>query len=405
MPRNFSRIIIVVGTPFSKRDYERFGVYAFINKGFDVEVWDCTAFVMPSEYHQYVPPDAFDWENCYKYKNKREFQRALERLDRRTFAILHINYNFDSFSVFKGISRKIKYCVMAISLPGFGSYSAWPQNKTHRYFQYIASFFTSPTDKYFGKIIRKIFLKIPPFLLGVKSANIVLLSASKYSLEAYPVDSKSRLVWAHSSDYDNYLKIASDPPAITEKTAVFLDEFEPFHPDYKHSGNPSNVTPEEYFPLLCKFFSCLESKHGFKVIVAAHPRSSYDKLPDYFQGRPVIRGKTSELVRDSSLVILHHSFSFNYAVLFKKPMIFITTTQYENSFFKGLREPPTVEWLAACFGKKAHNLDHSDGLDMEQEMEVDIAKYDEFRNNYIKKDGSDEIHLWEILIKAIEDND
>ena len=76
-----------------------------------------------------------------------------------------------------------------------------------------------------------------------------------------------------------------------------------------------------------------------------------------------------------------------------------------TSFFKGLQEPPTVEWLAACFGGKAHNLDDFDGLDMEQEMEVDIAKYDEFRNNYLKKDGSDEIPLWEILIKAIEDND
>jgi len=375
-------------------------VYAFTNKGFDVEIWDCTAFVMPSEYHQYVPPDGFDWENCYKYKNKKEFQRALGKLDRRTFAILHINYNFDRFSVFKGISRKIKYCVIALSLPGLGSYSAWSQNKIHRYFQYIARFFTSP-NKFFGKTIRKLFLKIPPFLLGVKSATIVLLPASKYSLEAYPVDSRSRLVWAHCLDYDNYLKIANNSSVITEKTAVFLDEFGPFHPDYKHTGNPSTVIPEEYYSLLCKFFSYLESKHGFQVIVAAHPRSSYDELPDYFQGRPVIRGKTSELVKDSSLVILHHSLSSNYAVLFRKPMIFITTSQYEN----GLQESPTVEWLAACFGKKVYNLDHFNGLDMEQEVEVDITKYDEFRNSYIKKDGSDEIPLWEILIKAIEDND
>jgi hypothetical protein len=395
---------MVVGTPFSKRDYERLGVDLFIKKGFDVEVWDCTALVMPFEYHQYVPPDPFGWENCYKYKSKREFLRAVERLDRRTFAILHISYNLHCFTIFKEISRKIKYSVMAFSLPGLESVSAWSQNRTHRYFQYIARFFTSPTDKYFGKIIKKIFVKIPHFLLGIKSANIVLLPASKNFIE-YPVDSKSKFVRAHMLDYDNYLKIAGDSPAIIEKTAIFLDEFAPFHSDYLHRGSPSDINPEEYYSLLCKLFSCLESKHGFKVVVAAHPKSSYDELPEYYQGRPIIRGKTAELVKDSSLVILHHSLSYNYAVLFKKPMIFITTSQYQKNFSRGLKEPPTIEWLAAYFRKGVHNLDHFDGLDMEHEMEVDITRYDEFRDNYIKMDGSEEIPLWEILIKVIEDSD
>ena len=63
-----------------------------------------------------------------------------------------------------------------------------------------------------------------------------------------------------------------------------------------------------------------------KIIVASHPKLDF-KNKEYGNFEHV-KGKTMELVKDCSLCLTFNSTAISYAVLFKKPIIFLS-----NNFF------------------------------------------------------------------------
>ena len=179
---------------------------------------------------------------------------------------------------------------------------------------------------------------------------------------------------------------------------VFLDEYLPFHPDFIHLQMAHPTTAEDYYPLLRRFFGFLEDNYGVRIIIAAHPRSRYEELPNYFGGRPVIRGKTAQMVRESEFVIAHSSTSLNFAVLFYKPVIFITTNQLEQS-----SQGPFIHLMASWFGKQPINIDDQPiGVDWESELRINEEAYARYRNSYIKKDNSEELPFWQIVSNKIK---
>jgi hypothetical protein len=213
----------------------------------------------------------------------------------------------------------------------------------------------------------------------------------------YPVNEKTETVWLHTLDYDVFLKNAQVSPRVEEGRIVFLDEDMAFHPAYLYLGVKPFVGPDEYFKLLCAFFKHLETRFKKRVVIAAHPRSQYEKLPDFFEGRQVIKGKTAELIRDSAGVIAHASTSLNYAVLYSKPVIFITTDELERSI-----EGVWVHNVAAQFNKSVYNLNRSTEADITGELAVDERIYRKYKNDYIKKEGSAELAFWQIVLNRIK---
>ena len=65
-----------------------------------------------------------------------------------------------------------------------------------------------------------------------------------------------------------------------------------------------------------------------KSIIAAHPRRDKKDLPNI--DKRFIFNKTPQLIRDSALVVLHHSTAISLAVLFKKPMVLLTLDEFEK---------------------------------------------------------------------------
>jgi len=247
----------------------------------------------------------------------------------------------------------------------------------------------------------RIFLTIPFRLLGVRPADLNLICAEKSLPASIPVDEKGRLIWVHSLDYDLFLKAKSNAYAVNKNTGVFLDQYLPFHPDSVHSGVKTLFNPQEYYAALCRLFDHLEDDFGIKIIIAAHPRSHYEDMPDFFGGREVIRGKTIELVSSSGFVIVHNSIAINFAVLFKKPMLFLTSDKIIESYNKDLIEEPPISWLASFFKKEAYNIDRPSRIDFNKELAIDETAYRNYKNYYIKKDGSEELPYWQIFANYI----
>ena len=143
---------------------------------------------------------------------------------------------------------------------------------------------------------------------------------------------------------------------------------------------------------LFTFFDWLERDYGVRIVIAAHPKSLYDRHPDYFGGRPALRGKTAELVRKSGFVLTHGSTALNFAVLFNKPLLFITTYRLQQSL--------TSRYLfemARWLGKAPINLDEPLHLDWQKELTIEEQTYGRYRNAYIKKVGSPEKPCWQIF--------
>lgn len=383
-----NKIIFFITSPFNQRDYKRFGIEILQANGFDVEVWDFTHFLKPEVWDQVVVPDPINWDKCILFSSLSDAKSAASGITSDTFVVCMIGYSFGTFSVYKILSKnKLPYCVfMANALP--------PPNNEKK----VLDLLHRIGNATFGKIIDNLFLRIPYQWLGVRPATIILAGGSASTHYKYPIDKKTETLWLHTLDYDIYLDELKSEVETDDELCVFLDEYVPFHPDYIHSRLSVPATSNEYYPNLCKFFDFIEDKYNVHVVIAAHPRSKYEEHPDYFGGRPVIRGGTVELVRKSKFIIAHSSTSINFAIIFHKPIIFITSDCLKQSWMG-----PFIELMASILGKKPIDVENMQKFDWEKEKSVNKKTYTNYKQRYIKKNGSKDLPFWQIFADYINE--
>ena len=143
----------------------------------------------------------------------------------------------------------------------------------------------------------------------------------------------------------------------------------------------------------------MKKKFSVKVIIAAHPRAEYNLHPNAYPHRTVISGKTNYLVRDAEFVIMHSSTAISYAVLFKKPIIFLTTDEMKNNY-GGLYDDAT-HTFARCLGQTPINID-GNYSSLCEIPKINDKLYEKYINDYIKIKNSPEKKIWDIFINEIE---
>ena len=111
---------------------------------------------------------------------------------------------------------------------------------------------------------------------------------------------------------------------------MFLDDNIVFDRDYIILKRKT-VQSSTYYNELNKYFDLIENKFELKVVIAAHPKSNYNK--DFFCGREVYQNKTHELAKDCEFAIAHYSTSVAFPVLYKKPINFIYTNAMVKKFY------------------------------------------------------------------------
>jgi hypothetical protein len=378
------KVVFLIESYFNKRDYERFGIETLERNGFEVQVWDFTPIITSPEFGKVRPPDPIQWDKLFIFETRKKAVDALLGLDESVYIVSLIRCFSKTFYLYRVLKKKkIPYCVLGNSTP-----------KSTKKIEVLAKQFRSVT---FNKIIRKIIECKAIQNHFVSPADMVVAPGERLLPFPYVVDKDSKILWAHGFDYDVYMKIKDLPSVSDSKSLVFLDMYFPYHPDFVKYGIKLNADPGEYHMSICRFFEYLEREFGVKIVIAAHPRSHYEKHGDCFGGRKVIRGRTAELVKDSGLVIAHNSIAIDYAVLFKKPIMFITT----NAFDASRIEDPSVAWLADYFGRKVHNLDSSFAVNISEEMRTNEQAYRRYKNDYIKREGSAELPFWQIVSERL----
>ena len=392
-----SKVVYLIEQPLDDWNYGRFGVQSWIDRGWEAEVWDLTPLSYPRV-----------WREHFRSGSKtKEFagyfpvvtRQQLEQLYSRQQPIEYlIDFTGDTYCSIRTKFRLTQMGAIRV-ICSTGTIPGASEGRPSDFGSKLTKAFTAGPIKSLKLLTNAIVRKVTaPYI----RAGVTIVSGQK-SIPVPVAGRETEIIKAHNLDYDVYLKIVNSDATSAEEYAVFIDQDYCFHPEYIYQDCRA-VTPETYFPAVCKGLRRISHVLGTGLRVAAHPRATYrQRAIDYFEGIPIEYGRTAELIRNCKVVVCHDSTAIQFAVLFEKPVIFVTTNELESLFYDFAHKSESLPRFASALGKSVINLDADmDTVDWERELSFDPGKYSEYKRNYIKIDGSPELPYWDIVIGQLE---
>ncbi len=229
---------------------------------------------------------------------------------------------------------------------------------------------------------------------SLRPPDLALL-AGRASLNHFTRRARHTL-WVGSQDYHTYNRL----PAVGQeglpvgRFSVFVDDNLPFASDWTLLGLPAPVTPQRYYPAMQRVLEALERLWGMPIVVAPHPSSRHDpRVQQGFGIRQLVHGRTAELVRDAQAVILHGSTALSFAVLARKPVLFLTSAELARSTY-GLH----VRTMAAALGRMPLDIDREDDLPTLDILAPDPRKLRRYEEQYLCSRECTETQPWQAFI-------
>lgn len=392
---SMTKIVILTEVGFSQRDYFRWGIKK-IQKIFDVKVLDFTKISYPQffEIHK---------EKIYESRNYHEINEI------KVAKILIDNFKpafvFDNMTPHSYNSKQIREFLKKRKIKTVHIQSGLvPSIKRKFYEKLHRIFFLILRPRFFLLKIMKIFKNRLSGQDKEKNCEIILISGLK---GLNKINKNKEIIYSHSYDYEFYLdykKNLNSNNFSKKNFIVFLDQYLPSHPGAIMRGEKPKATKQNYYPAINNFFYFLENKFNKKIIIASHPRADYS-MKNPFQNREIIKNKTIELVNNADIVLAHTSTSISFAVLFKKPIIFLTSNEIIKSY-----DDFRIHSLARELNSVLINIDKfessPENIDLNEISKINNKNYTDYKRNYIKHPYSENISMWDnianILINKIE---
>jgi hypothetical protein len=404
------KIVILVENFFTTRDYERFGVEVLERRGFAVDVWDMTRIMHAASKVALPLGDVCAYSGLVSIDSVEFAEKSIQSLQGSEIILSLVSYSNRSLRyLYRPLKRKnnrLGIMFLGVVFPepareqsdeGGKLQIRLQQSKLYALMAKLQHLSIKSLIGVAFRIKRRLIRNI--LLSRSKKPDFALVSGTKaiYYIPD-PITEKTVFIDCHALDYDVYLRNEAEgkPRGISGKYAVFIDMYVPFHPDYELLGLEYECTVDDYFPPLVAFFDLIESFTGCEVIIAAHPKAEYERHPDFFAGRKIIRNETINLVKYSDFVMTHSSTALNYAVLYGKPLLLLTQDTYSDVFKR------QVEALAWSLEKTSINLSHVLPENVTNALGVDEDAYAQYIEKYIKKPGSPRENTWEIFADYCE---
>lgn len=378
--------------PLTKKYQEDFYFSDILKNGIQVQFWDLSSIYFA---HLQIS-DAIEEQYIFKINSIKEFDTKVrvERSDRTLF-ISQMTYEWSVLKIFRVLT---KYnCKTAVLSRG-----ALPIPKRS-----VTNFIKKNNYKEIcNKIYKYSKTRVPVILkkIGyIKPYNFVFTAGSKgigglgvgYEMEI----KCARIIQLNSFDYDKFFEINKEKSLFKEyKYCVFLDEYLPFHPDWDILDF-GKVDPQEYYRTMNIFFNKIEKRFDVKVVIAAHPKADYKINP--FGNREVYKYETARLVKDAEFTMAHMSSSINFAVLFKKKVLLLTTNDYENVYKNSCYL--MSQSFAESLNEKIINCNQNFPINIDISM-IDYDKYEKYKYNFLTSLESENKKSSKILIDFIKNS-
>lgn len=332
------RIIFLDQEPLTQRRLKVFNLEKLIEKGFYVEFWDLSAYCFGVHI-------AYTLERDYvrKFHTRRDILQALDRQfqqDNRTLFIFEgylaqIQPALNTYLRRKG-ALTVRYEINTTSVVRSRSFTERAARWIRRPWEFPKQLIRK------GWRILKTRLN-EPFSYVLSSGNVL------------PADFA-----VNHSDYELFLELTFQTPVplappLPEQYIVYLDDFFPYHPDYRSHGLDIDHLAAPYFESLQKFFARLETQLGMPVIVAAHPKAEYTHE---FGERRIEYGKSVRLVQSATYVVATSSASIGFAVMFRKSLLLIASDMRLQSKRSMLQSQNTYQkYVAEMLGVEVLKID------------------------------------------------
>lgn len=374
------KAIIIAGTKFGLRDYNRFGIEIFKKRGYAVEIWDFIGWINPSYYKNYKISDPIESNVLKKFSTKEESNQKLSELCNEDIVI-------DTFRLIEthnlSISKDVKI--------GVANLGKIPQMYAKTPSSILLKYLKNPF-----KLLKKSINHLLRFIKINFSYSFIIVDGKKSkTLKKKRLFHNSKLIYTHSYDYDCFLAENKklNNKILKHNYAVFLDEGVFKHPDIDYLKiSPVAKSSKIYYEELSVFFNKFEKLTNMEVVISLHPR--VEKHENFGQ-RKIFKGNTINLVKNSSIVILHASTSISYAILYHKPTIFLDSINFSQDYSN------TINIMANAINHKPIDISSNYEIN-EQNFLFDKSIYDRYKTNYIKESSSPDKPIWEIFCDYLD---
>jgi hypothetical protein len=355
--------------------------------------------------------DPIEYEKHLLFINKCDAIKAIRELETDTFVISYLSYSKSTFWLYKTISKtNVPYMeVLLGSLPG-RRLEDTDNNSLNNFFKIVSRV----TIEKIKNIPYRIYFA--PYL-GIQAADFVVAAGSE-SLnnyrKSYLFCEKTEILYAPSEDYNKFLemKLPKYRNEANPANAVFIDPgLLSNRGDRFAMKKDKGMDRERHLLKLRKFFNEVEKETGCIVKIAAHPGYDGCSYPDAFGKRLTIVNKTMEMISRSNFVITHGSTAVSFAVLFGKPIIFLTQTTEEKlatnqdlPINRGIFTDQVIglEQMASWYGKIPIDIDNLIDVDWDKELKINEDLYHNYKNSFLIAKGTEEINSWQIVANRLK---
>lgn len=375
------KVVYISWMPLSEKVERDWYISYLQEHGVPVEYWDVTSLLFSEVKFQ----PSLDRDYFIRITSYDHLESLLAGQGVDTNFVMLVNYE----SRFNRLYRMLTRHGCRLFFFEWGNFPIKRRSRAGKYMQLLRSPVKFSREVW-GKLSGLIGARVKP----VKPFDVVF-AAGYASLAMHPKVPKK--VPVNLSDFDNYVWTKSvEDRLVPGRYCVFLDINLAYHTDLKLVGWDV-VTPLRYISSLERFFAMVEERYQVEVVIAAHPNANYGDL--YF-GRKAFKGVTPELVRDAEFVISHHSTAISYAVLNRKPLLFIYTAEMERIY-----RDTIVGWMgdfAEYLDQPLYNVDavqKAEGIEL---REPDPKRYDLYKYNYLTTPESESRFTRDIFLAEMK---
>ena len=384
------KITFITTQALNERNLKRFNLLLFIKDGWKVNYWNVQNVFYKNKFKNTKKKYKILRVNNIKFNNISSLIRAAFSTE-CSYYVDFLDNSFLSFILRKILSYKNNNRILIDS-------ANHPQHNIKNLdFKLLLNqmkffFFIKVVKFFFVTITRKIMLN-----LFNTDVYIHLVSGKLARINSEKLYGKNLQLKSHSFDYNIYLENISKKKYFDK--IVFIDQDWPLPFELVIRSGKKFVTFNNYWKSLNFFFDYLENKFNKEVIIARHPRANKDIK---ISKKRIVYNFTDQLIKYSFLNITHTSAAVEFVILYKKPLIIISTNELQQNQGTGVYSDMLA--LSKALNKNILNIDRFSEIQLFKEIKVNNQIYDTYINNYIKEIGSKNINSFLSLKNYLNSN-
>lgn len=375
------------------RDYFRFGIDQMVNIFNEVEIWELEIMFDPRKKNPSNDPPhkVSKIQSVGELRDKLDTLKSIDELICiGIFSNMHTIRQLRIGNLVSKSDAQIS-TIAHSSLPVIEK----SQTKCTREAQSKKSGFKIDRKRIEGFLVRKVLSlanlmsQINPRIVLMGKINRIWYSTSFREIPKVFIDNHTILKAVHHFDYDLILSERKNA-SIAEEQVVLIDSMGPTHPDYE-SGSYKDVPDfEAWRTEVLDALEVIEAQLDCRIRIAVHPRSTEILATRTYGGRSSVIGRTCSMVRNApTVIILEGSTAVNFAVVFRRPILFV-----DSPIFEPRLRALNYE-LSHQLGMPLFKLDeqHSDILI----PNVNENLYQKYQERHIKLPNTPEKNFWSVV--------